>query len=161
MRRIAIALLIGSVQSLLLSFNNAGAQQVIQGDVKVAGTLFAESVQSSGANVLTTKDVSAIQTQVLKQVAEEIANRLKFNGNSPEMRTFAEQVTKAVAKTVGISNQDLAILRRDLNESSRSGAASVNEMRTAIANMQRAQVAAEREIAALRRELDQLRRDVN
>jgi hypothetical protein len=146
---------------LFASLDRAAAQQVVQGDMKVAGNLSATSIDVSGGKVLTTKDVATIQSQVLDQVAKEITNRLRNNSNSNEMQRFSEQVTSAVAKTIGVTNQELTVLRRDLKESNRAGATSINEMRTALANMQRSQAAAEREIASLRRELDQLRRDLN
>lgn len=128
--------------------------------MKVSGTISARAVEVSGGTVLTTKDISTIQSKVLEQVAKEITNQLRNNGNSVEMQRFSEQVTSAVAKTIGVTNQELTVLRRDLRESSRAGATSINEMRTALTNMQRTQAAAEREIVALRRELDQLRRSV-
>lgn len=149
--------------ALLMSmgYGTASAQQVVQGNLKVTGTVSADAMQTNGGTVLTAKDVPAIQSQVLKQVAEELTNRLRTDGNSTEMRFFSEQVTNAIAKTIGVTKQELSILRRDLNESNKAGVASINEMRAAISNMQRAQVAADREIASLRRELEQLRRDLS
>jgi hypothetical protein len=149
-----------SVMVMATGSGGVSAQQIVQGNLKVSGTITADAVEANGGAVLTTKDLSAIQSQILVRVAEEITNRLKTNGNSQEMRAFSEQITNAIAKTIGVTRQELLILRRDLNDASKAGADSVNEMRAALANMQRAQIAAEREIASLRRELDQLRRGV-